>query len=218
PSLAEFRRVLEPIASADPRERGPGFFRQEMQWLVPVLLVIALGITAIALGVKNLTDNPKKQTTGTATASASPFAILSVDDFDPQPGNGQEHPEDAKDAIDGEDTAWSTVGYSRVTLDGRKKGVGLLFELAPGQSVGRIEVRTPIRGWKAEWRVADERGTTADDFQVVTTFEATGEPITISPARSARYWLLWITALVDSGSGGPNPYQAQVSEVQFFAR
>ncbi len=218
PSLAEFRRVLDPIASAEQRERGPGFFRQEMKWLVPVLLVIAFGIAAIVIGVTKVTSNNEAAPNSSPTASPVAFKVLSVHDFDPPPGNGQEHPDEAADVIDGEDTAWSTVGYSRVALDGRKKGVGLLFDLEPGRSVGRIEVRTPKRGWKAEWRVSDVLGTKADDFEVVATFDANGQSVTINPARSARYWLLWITSLVDSGSGGPNPYQAQVSEVQFFAR
>ncbi len=219
PSLEEFRRTLDPIASAEPRERGPGFFRQEMRWLLPVLLVLGLGIAAIVIGVAkdaiNIGGGPESPR---PTLSAAAYGVASVDDFDPPPGNGEEHSAQARFVIDGTDKGWTTVGYSRVTLDGRKTGVGLLFDLGEVRSVERIVVRTSLPDWRAEWRVGDVKGATASDFEVATTFDAKGSPIALSQPRRARYWLLWITRLVDNGSGSGIPFQAQVSEVEFFAR
>ena len=218
PTLEEFRRALDPIASAEPRERGPGFFRQEMRWLLPVLLVVGLGIAAIVIGVArdaiNIGGGPA---TPSPTPSAIAYTITSVEDFDPPPGgNGEEHPAQVPRVTDGKDTAWSTLGYQTADLGGLKDGVGLLFDLGAVRDVKRIEVRTPGPGWKAEWRAADDDGTRADDFRVVEEFTASGDPVVLDSSTRARYWLLWITELVDSGTGGANRYQAQVSEVRFF--
>jgi hypothetical protein len=219
PRLDEFRRALDPIASIEPPERGPGFFRQEARWLVPVIVVIAVAVAAIVIGVRTgaIHFGAKSTSRPRANAGTSPYRVLSVQDFDPPPGNGEEHPREAPLVVDGKDTSWSTVGYSRPNLDGRKKGVGLLFDLGDAGPVGRIEVRTPIPGWKAEWRRADEKGTRFTDYALVQEFTASGDPVMFSQPVRARYWLLWITRLVDTGSGGNIPYQAQVSEVAFYA-
>jgi hypothetical protein len=81
--------------------------------------------------------------------------------------------------------------------------------------VRTIDVRTPGPGWKAEWRYSDAKGTRADDFTRVAEFTATGEPVALGNTVTARWWLLWITELVDSGTGGENRFQAQVTEVAF---
>lgn len=220
PTLQEFRRVLDPIASAEPRERGPGFFRQEMRWLIPVLLVMGLGAGAIVIGVQRdvITFGGGRESPE-PTATPSAYRVVSVEDFDPPPrGSGDEHPEDVDKVIDGKDDAWSTLGYQTETLGGLKEGVGLLFDLGVPRQVGRIEVRTPMPGWQAEWRAADSAGPQADSFTVAHTFTATGEPVMLRPPKRAQYWLLWITRLVDSGTGDRNRFQVQVSEVQFFER
>jgi hypothetical protein len=220
PALAEFRRVLEPFSTEEPHERGPGFFRQESSWLIPVLLVLALGIAAIAIafGVQKVVTKSGGSTTPAPGASATPYVVSAVRDFDPPPqGNGEEHHDDVGLVIDGKDTAWKTYGYSTAALGGGKKGVGLLFDLGEARSVGRIEVRTPDPGWKAEWRTADSEGAAANAYTIAQSFTAPG-PIVLGRPVTARYWLLWITRLVDSGTGDAHPYQAQVSEVAFFPR
>jgi hypothetical protein len=219
PSLAEFRRVLEPLASEEAPERGPGFFRQESSWLVPVLLVIAIGIAAIAFGVQKAVLGPSERESPGPAASAAAFVVATVKDFDPPPqGNGEEHHEDVGKVIDGKDDAWKTVGYSSAALGGGKKGVGLLFDLGAVRSIGRIEVRTPDPGWNAEWRTAASAGTQSDDYQLVESFTAQGNPVVFGTPVKARYWLLWITRLVNSETGGSYPFQAQVSEVTFLPR
>lgn len=220
PSLADFRRVLEPLATEEQHERGPGFFRQESSWLIPVLLVIAIGIAAIAFGVQKVVTNKGGGSESPApTPSLASYTIASVEDFDPPPqGNGEEHRKQVGAVIDGKDNAWSTVGYSTAALGGAKKGVGLLFDLGSPQSVGRIEVRTPGPGWTAEWRTGDDKGSGADAYTLVQSFTATGDPVVLGRPVKARYWLLWITRLVNSESGDAHPYLAQVSEVAFFPR
>ena len=216
PSLAEFRRVLEPLASEEAPERGPGFFRQESSWLVPVIVIIAIGVAAIAFGVQKAVLRPRTQPTQSPAGSATPLRVASVDDFDPQ-GDGQEHGDEVGRVIDGKDTAWSTFDYANPLPDGRKRGVGLLFDLGTEVVVSWIEVRTPGPGWRAEWRTANAKGSRAEDYETAQEFTASGDPVAFGAPVRARYWLLWITRLVDSGNGPPHPYRAQVSEVAFFA-
>jgi serine/threonine-protein kinase len=219
PTLEQFRHTLAPIAAAQPVERGPGFFRQEARWLVPVLLLVGLGIAAMALGVQlgaiKIGGDGKGQ--ATSTPATGLITVADVHDFDPE-GNGEEHPTQTKNAIDRDDkTFWATLGYNGPRLDGRKKGVGLVFDLGSPRQVGRIQVSTPFPGWKAEWRVADRAGAAADDFRIVADFTAGGDAVPIPARPTGRYWLLWITAVVKTDIEEGHPYGAVVSEVQFFA-
>ncbi len=222
PGLAEFKRVLAPFAILEPPERGPGFMRQEARWLAPALLLIGLGVAAMIVGVQlDVINIGGGGGGGEPTPSPSPSAAALgavVDDFDPPPGNREEHPKQTGFVVDGKDTFWSTVGYNGADLDGRKKGVGLLFDLGQPRRVARIEVSTPFPGWKAEWRVADEQGARAQDFRKVVDFTATGDTnsVVIDGGATARYWLLWITRLVETGADDAHPFGAQVSEVRFL--
>ena len=217
PSLAEFTRVLMPLTSVEPLERGPGFVRQEARWLVPALFLVGLGVAAVIIGVQTGAIKIGGGESSPSPAASAAAYKATVDDFDPPPGNGEEHPKQTGFVLDGEGTFWSTVGYNGPNLDGSKKGVGLLFDLGQARSVARIEIDTPFKGWKAEWRVADERGARAQDFRLVEDFTATGDPVVIAGKETARYWLLWITELVETGADDQHPWGAQVAEVRFLA-
>lgn len=217
PSLAEFQRVLSPLAAtAEPAERGPGFIRQEARWLAPALLLVGLGIAAVVVGVGTgaIKIGGDGGSSPQPTASATALEAR-AEDFDPE-GDGEEHSEQARLVVDGTDKGWSTVGYNSASLGGLKKGVGLLFDLGSSQRITRIEVRTSLEGWRAEWRAADVEGTAAADYAVVTDFTATGQTLTLPRPTQGRYWLLWITRLANNGSGSNIPYQAQVTEVRFL--
>lgn len=218
PALAEFQRVLAPLSSPEPIERGPGFMRQEARWLVPAVFLIGLGIAAVIVGVQldviSIGGGGGEPTETTPPTTAA-ITVASVEDFDPE-GDGEEHAKQAPFAIDGTDKFWSTVGYDSARLDGSKKGVGLLFDLGQARRVTQIDVDSPFPGWEAEWRVADEPGTQAADFRTVAEFRASGDPVTIDGQVSGRYWLLWITSVVETGAVDGHPYQAQVQEVKFF--
>lgn len=217
PSLAEFKRVLAPFSIVEVPERAPGFMRQEARWLAPALLLIGLGVAAVIIGVQLDVINIGGGNESPAQPTTSPTPITATaQDFDPE-GDGEEHSSDARRVVDGTDEGWSTVGYNSASLGGLKKGVGLLFDLGSSRNVARIEVRTALPGWRAEWRMADEAGNAAADFEVVTDFVARGEAVVLPRPTKGRYWLLWITRLVNNDSGSNIPYQAQVSEVAFLA-
>ena len=215
PSIEELQRVVSPLADVEPAERGPGFFRQEARWLVPVLLIVGLAGAAIAVGVRKIQTGGEPKPSPTATVAS--IKVASVRDFDPPPGNGSEHPEQARFVIDGTDKGWLTLGYKTANM-APKKGVGLLFDLGASRRVARIEVKTSLPGWKAEWRTAASEGPTAADYRIVATFTADGKIFAFPTPAEGRWWLLWITTLTDNGSGSDIPWQAQVSEVTFLPR
>jgi hypothetical protein len=205
-----------------PYEREPGFLRTEGRWLFTALLLIAIGIGAAVAGVAFVKLKPASRAPANTAprASASPVAVDAVTDFDPAPGNGTEHPEQTRLAADGNQTsAWFTVGYATPDFGREKPGVGLLFDLGPdAQAISAIQIRSPLAGWQAEWRVADAPRPSAGDYRAVETFTAAADGrVTIRPQPvRARFWLLWITRLTDAGSGSNFPFQAAVAEVAFF--
>jgi eukaryotic-like serine/threonine-protein kinase len=221
PRLREIDETLAPYARTTAAEPKPSFFRQEAKWLVPVLGLIALGIAAVIVGLRvkvgpiDIGGPPKP------VASATPLTIQMATGFDPPPrGNGDENNDRISRAVDGQEvTHWSTKGYRSALFGRSKNGVGILFDLGSERKITKIVVKSPLEGWKAEWRIASAPGSTADAFQTAKSFEmkSNSETIEVSPA-AGRYWLLWITELARGDSGDATyPWVAQVAEVQFFA-
>lgn len=222
PSLDEFVGGLAPYARVLPTEaRTPKFRRSEFSWLLPVVLIVALATAAATVGVQFARDLARKPTTEVSPspgASGPALTVADVSDFDPPPGNGEEHPEQVGRTIDGDArTSWATLGY-RVASMSPKKGVGLIFDLGAVRAVGSIRIESTLPGWSAEIRVADTLESRADDFRSVTSFTAGSETlVSLRAGTRARYFLVWITQLVNDGSESDFPFRAAVSEVVFPA-
>ena len=119
PRPAPFRAPVPAAAPAPPRRRD---------WLLPTLLVLLIG-GSIGLAVALVA---RTQSSGDPTASsgnpAGAVTISSINAFDPL-GDGHEHDNEARLAIDGEPaTAWHTETYSAPDF-GTKPGVGLVITL-----------------------------------------------------------------------------------------
>ena len=68
-----------------------------------------------------------------------------------------------------------------------------------------------------ERMIADEAGSTADDYRVVRSCTATTETTVTLPGNvEGRYVLLWITNLADNRGGSELPFSAEVAEVELF--
>lgn len=225
PTLDEFEGSLAPHARVIPRDApGPRFAGSEFRWLVPVLLILVLGGLAATFGVgyvRDLADrnDPSPSPTVTSPPQGATIPVESVTDFDPPPGNGEEHSEDVGKTIDGDPlTGWRTLNYADANL-APKEGVGLIFDLGSVHDLASIKVQSTLPGWQAEIRTADGLAETADGFRRVTTFTAgTEEDVRLPQGTRARYVLLWIVELVEDRGGSNLPYRAEVAEVAFTTR
>ncbi|HEX9711318.1 MAG TPA: protein kinase [Actinomycetota bacterium] len=226
PTLDEFEGGLAPHARFVPRDApGPRFAGSEFRWLVPVLLILVLGGLATTFGVgfvrdfANRDDAPTTTETATPQTPGSALTVAEVTDFDPPPGNGEEHSEDVGKTIDGDPlTGWRTLNYAERDL-APKDGVGLIFDLGEARDLASITVQSTLPGWKAEIRIADEPGDDEEAFRRITTFTSgSEEEVRLPQGTTTRYVLLWIVELVEDRGGTDLPYRAEVAEVEFFAR
>lgn len=185
--------------------------------LWPVVLLILAGV-ALAFLVPRLLERANEGGgPGTEGSNGQPTSaaleIRSVDDFDPPPGDGEEHSSETDLVRDGnESTSWETENYSTSLEAQGKPGVGLIMDLGEPVEVGEIEVVTSTPGLSYELRAASDLGTTADEFEMIQAVPSaqTSERVDVGGTEE-RYWLLWITELPGGGGGS-----AAVSEVRFF--
>ena len=139
--------------------------------------------------------------------------VVNASDFDPE-GDGQEHPEDAEDAVDGKlETFWTTESYSN-PLPATKPGVGLLLDLGEPTEVGSVEVDSDTPGYAFELMASDEAGATENDFEALDEVGSASdsETIELDEARTSQFWLIWITDLP-----GGAPGAAHITEVRLFS-
>jgi eukaryotic-like serine/threonine-protein kinase len=175
---------------------------------------LVLAATAAALLITALTG--KKSSPSTVPAgTGAPVAIAGTQSFDPPPGDGTEHDDELKLAIDGNPaTGWSTETYDSPTTDQAvgKPGVGLVVSAAQPVAARTMRIRSEVGGWSTQI-YASESGPP-------TTLQGWGKPIgeasdmqtdqeiELTP-RNAKYYLIWITKLASTSTG----YNVQINEV-----
>jgi serine/threonine-protein kinase len=139
-------------------------------------------------------------------------------------GTGPEHPSQVSNVVDGDpNTTWSTEHYVEGTL-GKKPGVGLYLDAAPGVAARAIEIQTPTPGFTAaiyatkSFREGLPYGDPTPLTQRGWTQTAPARTIgasttiTLSDPGGARYryYMIWITALP------PSHETAEISEATLF--
>jgi hypothetical protein len=147
--------------------------------------------------------------------AAGTATIVSAAEFDPEPGDGREHPEQLGRLTDGRaDTTWSTSCYRQPTM-APKDGVGLVFWLSGPAKGNDLVLTSPTRGWSASVFVASEVGGRLRDW---------GAPVDegddLGPGQvelhlgsgDGRYVLVWFTNLGEPGCSAL-PHQLRVGEV-----
>jgi serine/threonine-protein kinase len=168
-----------------------------------LLATLLAGLIAAA-GVVFVVTRAERGSTGGADVRGVPgLTAVKLDtsgagDFDPPPGDGIEHPEEVRLAIDGNvATRWETETYTVGDL--QKPGVGIVIEPRAPVSARALDVVTPIPGWTAEVYAADER---AEDLtgwgKRIGSAPEVDEQQRIaldSAGQEFSYYLLWITAL-----------------------
>jgi hypothetical protein len=205
-------------AQAAPLRAGPrpSMFRSWM--LVPLVLLVA---AAAAVGAFFLVDSLVDGGLGNGgTGEEAPrlqaVANVTASDYDPAPGDGEEHEETLGGATDGDPgTAWITEEYSNAAFGNAKPGVGIVFDLGEPTEVERIRLRTTLPGWVFEIKGSNDGAAFTDplasaDRDTAFTVESSVVVIDIEPA-TYRYFLVWITLLPESPE-----HRASVAEADFL--
>jgi putative peptidoglycan lipid II flippase len=197
--------------------------------LVPAILIALAALVVVAglllgrlelggpLGVRPRGDASPSP----AAPAAEELAALAVQDHDPPPGDGQEHPEEAAQAADGDvGTVWRTEHYTSPDLGGIKSGVGLIFDLGAPRDIRQLTLETPLPGWTFQVHGADDAAALADpaalgapfaDEGGETSFVAETTTVRRFPEAAARYVLVWITQLASVDGD----YRAVIAEATF---
>jgi hypothetical protein len=208
-----------------------GHDRRRPRWVtlaVPVgagLVVLALlgWLVGTALGgLPSLgDDNNQTASAGTPSNSAvtqAPLVAVKATDarlYDPE-GDGEEA-RGVADATDGDPgTAWETAHYKRSSaFGGLKPGIGIAYDFGKPTTLRQVAVSTDRPGIQVQIRAGnDPDASEPDDYQVVGTTKTMSSTDTfpIKAGTSARYYIVWITQLVQDGS---NEFQGSISEVAF---
>ncbi|MBK5117383.1 MAG: serine/threonine protein kinase [Thermoleophilia bacterium] len=197
--------------------------RRRISWAGALLLIAAAG-TAIALAAFTGNDEPSRGADGGGGGSGQAVEILTVDDFDPLPGDGEERSDLLENAVDGNPagTAWTTETYESPDFSGIKDGVGLVIE-ADGEVAPReIVITSAEPGWTTEIYGSIE---TAPPSDLAGWGKPLAGPITVGSdeqtieqraVEPSRWLLIWITGLAPSPDGDTG-FRVEISDVRLLS-
>ncbi len=199
----------------------PGSVWLRLAGLVAVLAAIVIGVLIVfGLGSSRDADDPAtgdEPSGGGGGDTGQVVRIESVSDLDPpaQGGNGEEHPEQARLAADGDKaSAWDTQSYKDgPPLAPYKQGVGLVLDLGSETQVRSMSVSLGGAGYAFDVYAAPEGSRAPTDVKgldrVARERGAGGETRVDLDPVTTRYLVLWLTALpADGGS-----FRGSVQEV-----
>ena len=150
-------------------------------------------------------------------ARVRPSSWPAYSDFDPLAEPPEENPEDAANAIDGDDaTSWATSTYrGNPALGGLKPGVGLMVDLGKDQEAKSVTVR--FKGQPTSFEVyaapagVTESPESIDQLDKVAAKADAGEKATVQldPSPNTRYVLVWLTKLPSV----PGGFRGEVTDI-----
>ena len=212
--------TVEPAAEDTGSRRDAGKDWLKLAGAIGIVVVIVLAVIfAFNLGRGPGTapnETPSDGNTDEAQP-AEPLEIANVTDLDPPPqGNGEENPDLAALAADGDpSTAWQTVEYYRNPRFGNlKAGVGLVVDLGDPQEVSSVTVTVAGRPTSFDVLAAPEESGLpggVENLATVGSVNGVGGEVAVDldEAVTTRYLVVWLTSLPPSGSG----YRGRVAEI-----
>jgi hypothetical protein len=198
------------------RAKGDSFLRTEGRWLLPTILVIAAA-AAIVFSIPSLRTGIGNVVAPQQQEQAQPLEISRALAYDPPPGDGEETTRRLPQAVDGDpDTSWATSSYSRANFGGLKDGVGIYFDLGSARELAGIKVTSVTGGWQGTVRVSDDGESWSDPGSPVT---AGADHTFDTDVGSHRYWMIWITELVQTSGEGTaaNNWVVAIREIEPLA-
>jgi hypothetical protein len=229
PSAAALARALDalpqtPVVPVVDENESPrrDRWRRVAWWVVPPLLITGIGFASWAAGsdlgkvpgedraTAPAFPQPHSRGAGTRLVWTTPPTVTS---FDPE-GNGVEDPGGVGLVVDDDpSTSWSTdIYHGNAHFGSLKDGVGLLVDLGRGKNVDTARLLMSAPGADIEIRAGNDRPAEADDLPIVGSRQDSPASLTLrlTAAVTARYWLIWITSLPQSGAGD---YSLSISEL-----
>jgi serine/threonine-protein kinase len=198
PSMDAFAGELEAClaeldggADADSTMVIPARQRYERQrkpvsrWPLLIGLLALLAIAAIVVGLLMIAGGNESNST------TEPIGLTGIGSYDPE-GDQSEHTERVGLATDRDPaTYWTTEHYRSFT----KSGVGLVLDAGRPVDASKLRVRTDTPGYTAQIRAGN---LLAGPFHAVSGSKTVGTTTTfdLDPKAPARYYVVWVTALV----------------------
>ncbi|MGQ4597860.1 lipid II flippase MurJ [Nocardia sp. R6R-6] len=165
-----------------------------------------------------LTTNSQPQPTPAAagpnlTSTGVPVPVTGVSVFSPE---GTPDGLSAVQAVldNNPDTLWRTDQYFQ-QFPALKKGVGLLATLPTPAKLMNISINSPSAGTSVEIRTSPTGSPTLDQTQLIGSarLEDGVTDISVRADQAARYVLVWITGLGNSGG----QFQSAIADIRFDA-
>jgi hypothetical protein len=168
--------------------------------LVAVVVAFNLGRGKTPLGAAR--DDTSQGPSTSPTSSSTPASTLKVSqarDFDPQGTDGGENPDEARFAIDGDPaTAWQTSRYDQqFGPAGLKTGVGLVLDLGASRDVSKVALTLVGSPTSVSVYVAQRNPSNLVGLDVAGSAHVSGTKgtVTLNPAVTGRYVVVWLTKL-----------------------
>lgn len=172
--------------------------RTRVAWLISLLAVI--GIAAVLFS--QLERGGGGSPAAVAPKPGTAIALRSAGAFDPAPGDGREHDDQARNAIDANpQTNWETERYENATFPQGKDGVGLWVRATRASSAGSAKILTPDDEMAVEiYGAADLPASLAGWTKLGAADGAiNNKTIDLSANSGMRYFMVWITRLPPGG-------------------
>ena len=183
----------------DTADFAPGRLRHPRRALVASVLVLAVVAGLIAWFATRAERGPGEGATP-KTPGLSPVKLDSdaASDYDPE-GDGEESPEAARNAIDGNlTTNWDTETYSGGFEGSNKRGVGLYVDAGSPIRARQLDLVTATPGFRAQVYAANTVPGQIRDWTRVSRRVRVGQEQKIpldTDGTEYRYYLLWIVEL-----------------------
>jgi eukaryotic-like serine/threonine-protein kinase len=202
-------------AQADERPRPALAGRGHGRRIVVPLLALVL-LAGLAVGGYELWRHEHRSSSfgGGKPAAAATAHLTAVGAYDPPPGDGRERNDQIPGATDGNpSTYWQTEHYTTAAFGNLKQGVGLVLDAGKSVRLGSLTIKAPTPGFAAEIKAGTSP---SGPFSPVSSDQTVADTttFTLNVPDGRRYYLIWITRLVQFDTGDPSkPFGARISEV-----